>query len=70
MVLGFGVCLLAIGAGVYALYIGKDGYGLAAIITALAAPAGVFIYGKQQQKKQLEARQQGIVEAAKHTQRQ
>ena len=70
MMMCFGICVLAICAGVYALSIGKDGYGIAAIVSALAAPAGVFIYGKFRQRKELQARQQGLIEAARQTQRQ
>jgi uncharacterized membrane protein len=69
MILGFLICVTAIAAGIYAVKMGKEGYGIAAIISALAAPMAVFIYGKSSQKKDLQARQQGIIEAARQTQR-
>jgi hypothetical protein len=69
MIFGFIICVLAISAGVYALTTGKEGFGIASIVSALAAPVAVFIYGKTQQKKSLQAGQQGIIEAAKQSQR-
>jgi uncharacterized membrane protein len=69
MIFGFVICVTAISAGIYAVKMGKEGFGIAAIISALAAPMAVFIYGKSRQKKDLEASQQGIVEAARQTQR-
>jgi uncharacterized membrane protein len=70
MLLGFGVVVLVVGAGTYALVIGKDIAGIASIVAALGSLVGVFVYGKSQQKKELEARQQGLIEAAKQTQKQ
>ena len=70
MLLGFGVVVLVVSAGTYAVSIGKDVTGMATIITALASLVGIFVYGKSQQKKELEARQQGVIEAARHTQKQ
>jgi len=67
MVLGFTMCVLAIAAGTYAVIRGKDAFGIAAIVTALATPLAVFIYGKAQQRKELQARQQAIVEAAQRS---
>jgi len=69
MIFGFVICVMAISAGIYAVKMGKEGFGIAAIISALAAPMAVFIYGKSRQKKDLEASQQGIVKAARQTQR-
>ena len=48
--LGFIVAMTAVIGGIVLVLKGKDGYGLAAILTPLAGLAGVFIYGKQQQK--------------------
>jgi uncharacterized membrane protein len=67
MIFGFVICVLAISAGVYALTTGKEGFGIASIVSALAAPVAVFIYGKTQQKKNLQAGQQGIIEAARQS---
>jgi hypothetical protein len=68
MVFGFVICILAIGSGVYALTTGKEGFGIASIVSALAAPVAVFIYGKTRQKKNLQVGQQEIIEAARQTQ--
>jgi hypothetical protein len=67
MVFGLVVCLSAIGAGTYLLLQGKEVYGISAIISALASPLAVFIYGKRKQTQNLQARQHGIIEAAKQT---
>jgi hypothetical protein len=42
---------------------GKDAYGLAAIITAFATLAGVFIYGRIQQERERERKRQDVREA-------
>lgn len=68
MTFGFLICILAISGGIFAVMHGKSAEGIAAIITPLVALVAVFVYGKSKQKKDLEARQQAIVEAAKHTQ--
>jgi uncharacterized membrane protein len=52
--LGFVVAMTAVVGGIELILRGKDGYGLSAIIGALASLAGVFIYGKSQQKKELQ----------------
>jgi len=69
MIFGFTICVLAISAGIYAVLRGNQGFGIASIVSALAALVAVFIYGKTRQKKDLQAAQQGIIEAARHTQR-
>jgi len=66
MILGFLVCVLAILAGTYALMKGRNGFGIAAIIGGLASLTTAFIYGKSEQKKDLERRRQAITEAARH----
>ena len=67
MILGFIICILAISGGVYAVMHGKSVEGIAAIITPLAALVAVFVYGKSRQQKELQVRQQSIIEAAKHS---
>jgi len=69
MIFGFVICLTAIAGGIYAVTMGKEGFGIAAIVSALAAPLAVFIYGKSRQKKDLQTSQQGVIEAARQTQR-
>ncbi len=50
---GFIICMSAIIGGTYLVAIGKQATGLAAIITALASLAVVFIYGKTKQQEEL-----------------
>lgn len=44
--------LVAIVGGIVLIALGKDVQGLAAIITAFVALAGVFIYGRKQQERE------------------
>jgi uncharacterized membrane protein len=67
-ILGFIVAMTAVVGGIELVLKGKDGYGLAAIITALASLAGVFIYGKHEQRKQLDAKAEEFVKPASTTQ--
>jgi uncharacterized membrane protein len=50
---GFVIAITAIGGGIWLSAIGKSGVGLTAIIGALVALVGVFVYGKVQQSKEL-----------------
>ena len=59
--LGFVVAMTAVVGGILLILKGKDGYGLAAIITALASLAGVFIYGKKKQRKELAEKAEDFV---------
>ena len=52
--LGFIITMTAVGGGTELILKGKDVYGLAAIVTALASLVGVFIYGKKKQRKELD----------------
>jgi uncharacterized membrane protein len=60
-VFGFLLCLAAIGSGTFLIYIGKSAAGLVPIIGALGALAGVFIYGKREQKKDLQRKGDAII---------
>lgn len=60
--LGFIVAMTAVGGGIYLILQGKDGYGLAAIIGALASLAGVFIYGKKKQRTELDNKAQDLAQ--------
>ena len=53
--------MTAVIGGIQLIVSGKDGYGLAAIITALASLAGVFIFGKISQKKQMDVKAQDFI---------
>jgi uncharacterized membrane protein len=59
--LGFIVAMTAVVGGIVLILKGKDGYGLASIIAPLAGLAGVFLYGKQQQRKDLDDKAQGFI---------
>lgn len=50
---GFIIAMTAILGGIFLVYVGKEIFGLASIVTALAGLAGVFVYGKYEQKKDL-----------------
>lgn len=60
--LGFVVAMTAVAGGIELILRGRDGYGLAAIIAALASLAGVFIYGKSKQRKNLDNKAQDFVQ--------
>lgn len=51
-IFAFSICLVALIGGFALIAFGKSPYGLAAIISSLAALAGVFVYGKYQQRKE------------------
>lgn len=48
---GFFLSITAIGLGAWLISIGKDAYGIAAIITPLVGIASAFIYGKKENQK-------------------
>jgi uncharacterized membrane protein len=62
-VLGFILALVAIGGGIFLVYVGKEATGIAAIITALAGLTGVFVLGKRKQQKELAEKSQSLTEA-------
>src|SRR5260370_11293747 len=51
-VFAFIICLVAVIGGFTLIATGKSAYGLAAIISSLAALAGIFVIGKYQQRKE------------------
>ena len=53
-VLGFLVCMAAIGSGTFLIYAGKSTEGLVPIIGALGGLVAIFVLGKQRQKKELD----------------
>lgn len=53
-ILGFLICMAAIGSGTFLIYAGKSAAGLVPIIGALGGLVAVFVIGKSQQKKDLE----------------
>lgn len=68
--LGFIIAMTAIGGGIWLSAIGRSGSGLIAIIGALAALVGVFVYGKVQQSKELTDKANALSAAAEETQEQ
>ncbi len=63
--LGFVVAMTVVVGGMVLILRGKDGYGLAAIIAALASLAGVFVYGKAKQNKELTAKAEDLIRPPK-----
>lgn len=61
--LGFIVAMSVVGGGFYLVSKGRDGYGIAAILLALASLVGVFIYGKQKQKKELRDKAEDFIKS-------
>ena len=53
LILGFVVAMTAIVGGIWLAGEGKSGSGVTAIIAALAALVGVFVYGKIEQRREL-----------------
>lgn len=51
-IFAFIICLVALVGGFTLIAVGKSADGLASIISSLAALAGVFVYGKYQQRKE------------------
>jgi uncharacterized membrane protein len=51
-IFAFIICLIGLLGGFTLIAVGKSPYGLASIISSLAALAGVFVYGKYQQRKE------------------
>jgi uncharacterized membrane protein len=62
-ILGFIVAMTAIIGGVFLAYVGRETSGVTSIITALVGLAGVFVYGKREQKKDLANKTQAITNA-------
>jgi uncharacterized membrane protein len=58
---GLLVCFAAIGGGIYLVHTGKDAAGLASLITPLAGIVAVFVYGKIQQKRELDDKASALV---------
>jgi uncharacterized membrane protein len=53
MVLGFVIVVAVLAASVYIISIGQELAGLGIILTELAALAGVFVYGRRRQEREL-----------------
>ena len=56
----FALAMTAIGGGIWLSLKGMSGAGLTAIISALAALVGVFVYGKSGQKKELREKSEAL----------
>jgi uncharacterized membrane protein len=60
-ILGFIIAMTAIVGGIFLAYVGRETSGLVSIITALVGLAGVFVYGKSEQKKDLAKKTEAVV---------
>ena len=63
-VMGFMLGLVAILGGIGLIAADKDASGLSAIITAFVALAGVFIYGRVEQRRERERKREEVRQAA------
>lgn len=52
VVLGFIIALFVAGGGFWLVYLGREAAGIASVITSIAGPASVFVWGRLQQKKE------------------
>lgn len=52
LILGFILAMSIAGGGFWLIKSGKDGTGIAAVITAIAGPTGAFIWGRSKQSKE------------------
>jgi hypothetical protein len=64
-ILGFVVAMTVVIGGMYLVHEGKNGEGLAAILTALASLVGVFLYSKHEQQKDLAKKTEALANAAR-----
>jgi uncharacterized membrane protein len=64
-IFAFIICLVAVVGGFSLIWIGKSADGLAAIIASLTALAGVFVYGKRQQRKEREGKSDALSQRRK-----
>ncbi len=55
-ILGFILAMTVVVGGIWLISKGLKTEGLVAVLSAVAAPVGVFVYGKNQQKKELESK--------------
>lgn len=55
-VLGFIVAMTAVLGGIYLVHSGQSTAGLVSILVPLATLSGIFIYGKSEQRKELQAK--------------
>jgi len=52
LILGFILALFVAAGGFWLLDIGKDGFGIAAVISSIGTPGGIFVWGRIQQRKE------------------
>ena len=64
--MGFTLGLVAILGGIGLIAFDKDPQGLATIITAFVALAGVFVYGRLEQKREREQKRRELREASEN----
>lgn len=61
-IFAFILCFITLAGGFTLIATGKDLFGLASIISSLAALAAVFVYGKRQQRKEREDKADTLAE--------
>ena len=61
-ILGFLICMAAIGSGTFLIDVGKSAEGLVPIIGALGGLVAIFVIGKSQQRKDLEQKGNALAE--------
>jgi len=64
--MGFILGLVAILGGIGLIAFDKDAQGLSAIITAFVALAGVFVYGRFEQRRERERKREELRQAAEN----
>lgn len=60
LIFGFIIAMTAIVGGIYLAATGKSAAGLTAIVAALAALVGVFVYGKYEQRQELAEKREAL----------
>lgn len=65
-IFAFTLGLIAIIGGIVLIALNKNAQGLAAIITAFVALAGVFVYGRWEQERERERKRREAKEAAEN----
>ena len=52
LILGFVLAMSVAAGGFWLLDVGKDGFGIAAVISSIGTPGAIFVWGRIKQKKE------------------